>query len=106
MTGAARGDDLTSSGTFLLADLALEWFGDTAVVFLFNDERFVTVNRAAGELVELAAGALSGASLERASLARFLTDNYALDPAAAKAEAAGLMAAWLGCGIFREEHHD
>jgi len=91
-----------ASGACRLADLALEWFDDVAVVFVIDDGRFVTLDRSGGELLEYLRANAASEPLRPAALARLLASHYALEPDEAADAARDLLAAWSCCGLFTE----
>jgi hypothetical protein len=83
-----------------LADVAVEWFGDEAVALVIARERFVTLDRSGGEILDTALAALGGRALTPADVAAFLVGRYALTGDEAAAASERLVGDWLGCGIL------
>jgi hypothetical protein len=87
----------------LRPDIAIEDFGETAVLFLEEDERFVTVNRAAADLVPLIREAFGDQYLDTARLAALFERSFELGGETAWEASAGVVRDWLVCGLFEED---
>lgn len=87
----------------LLPDVASEEFGDTVVLFLVEQERFVTVNQAAADLVQTVRNALGERYVDVDGLADTLEAAYALSADDARDAARSLADEWLECGLFERE---
>ncbi len=83
-----------------LADVAVEWFGDEAVALVIARERFVTLDRSGGEILDAAVAALADKALRPVDVAAFLAGRYALTGDEAAAASERLVGDWLGCGIL------
>jgi hypothetical protein len=84
----------------LAPDLLLERFKGQALVLLANDDRFLTVDHAAADLMALIRVGLEATGFDCASLAALLARHYALAPGAAQSEASLLIEEWLEQGIL------
>jgi hypothetical protein len=84
----------------LSPELAVERFGEEALILLETQDRFLTVNRAAADLVELIGSAFAARQFTADDLVALLVQNYQLGVAEAAQEAQSLLEAWLEQGLF------
>ena len=91
----------TPSSIYRLAPgLAIESFEDEALVLLAMQDRFVRVNRAAGELLVLMQSTLEDRDFSVAELAFLLGEHYDLTPPSAQEQAHVIIALWQEHGIL------
>jgi PAS domain-containing protein len=83
----------------LSPDLAVESFGEQALVLLADRDRILTVNRAAADLLALLQQRLDVFTCD--SLAALLADHYEMTAQQAAERAARLIASWEEYGILR-----
>jgi len=84
----------------LSPELALERFGEEALILLETQDRFLTVNRAAADLVELIESAFAAQGFAVSDLGGLLAQNYELHTEEAAHEAQALVEAWLEQGLL------
>jgi hypothetical protein len=84
----------------LSPELAVERFGEEALILLETQDRFLTVNRAAADLAELIESVFAGQLFAAHDLVALLVQNYELEAEEAAQEAQALIEAWLEQGLF------
>jgi hypothetical protein len=92
--------------TVLLADLAVERFADAAVILLVASERFLTVNLAAADILEVMRTEYGVHPFEERQLAGLLMAHYELSEPDAGDAAGHLVSDWLAAGVLTEVGHD
>lgn len=83
----------------LSPDLAVERFGEQALVLLADHDQILTVNRAAADILALLEQRSGVFTVEE--LAALLTDHYEMTAQEAAERAARLIASWERYGILR-----
>jgi len=78
----------------------VERFGEEALILLETQDRFLTVNRAAADLVQLIESAFALEPFTADDLVALLVQNYQLEAAEAAQEAQTLLDSWLEQGLF------
>ncbi len=99
-----KSDEFSKGFTWQVAsDLALEAFGDKAVVLLAMRDSWITINRPAAQLLALMLETFSHKPFSRESFANLLAQHYDLDAAAALEEAQITLTSWMKQGIVVAE---
>jgi hypothetical protein len=83
--------------------MALEHFGDKALILLAMQDKLVTVNAATAHLVGLMQERFARQGFAAEDLAMLMVDNYDLDVQEAKAEAEALLGDWSAEGLLLTE---
>ena len=91
---------LASYRVRLAPDLVLECFGNQALILLAWQDRMLTVDRAAIDIVELVHTELEEACWTTKDFADLLARHYDLTGQEADLEAGSLVAAWLEQGML------
>jgi hypothetical protein len=84
----------------LAPDLAMERFGNKAVVLLAAKDTLITINRPAADLLELMAATFGETPFAARALAETITLHYRLTPKKAGPEARKLLDRWSGHGLL------
>ena len=90
-----------NSGCYWLSpDMALERFGDRAVVLLAHQDRWITVNGSAASLLEIMTETFGARRFSGADLADLITRHYGLAKARAAKASESLLADWTKRGML------
>jgi hypothetical protein len=81
-------------------ELVIEPFEDEALLLVAEQDRFLTVNRAALDLIELMRGAFGERAFSVPELAALLEAHYDLSSERCTVESAAILAAWFEQGIL------
>ena len=84
----------------LAPTIAMERFGEEALVFLAESETFITVNEAAADVLGLMLDAFADRAFVGAELVALLLRHYDLEARAATGEAEEILACWTTAGII------
>lgn len=84
----------------LSPDLALEYFGDKALILVAMRDRFLTVNKPAAELLELIEATFKEQIFSAKGLSVLLQKHYHLPRTRTQREIRRILTAWSKQGIF------
>jgi hypothetical protein len=101
MHGTGRLD--RSSRYFLSPDLALESFGDKAVILLASGDRWITVNSAAADLLKAMIGMFGKRRFSLKGAVDLVVRRYSLSRELAVTELGRVFSEWNRLGILATE---
>lgn len=89
-----------SSKLAVAPQLALEYFGQEALIFLVAQDTFITVNQPVAKLLELIMNIFGEAGFSEADLIEMIMEQYDLDHEEAVMEIKRLVSEWRNAGIL------
>lgn len=102
MPDATREPQPATTRSYTLAEVAIARFADEAVIFVVVNERFLTVNLAAADVLGIAVQKYGEHPFTVAEFAGLLAERYILSAPEAGDAAQGLVTAWLDYGVLKE----
>lgn len=84
----------------LSPDLALEYFGDKAIILVAMEDRFLTVNKPAAELLELIEATFKERIFSGEELSALLQKHYHLPRTKTQKETLRILTTWSKQGIL------
>ncbi len=89
-----------SSKLVVAPQLALEYLGQEALIFLVAQDTFITVNQPVAKLLELIMSIFGEAGFSEADLIKMIMEQYDLDHEEVALEIKGLVKEWRETGIL------